>query len=380
MKYSQRFDIQKHRTKTDGTALIYIEVRIEGKRLRVPTDLHWPVQHFDKKILPRHRNDKLHEDYTRQLVRIEGEVNEVFIWARLSNVELTPKLFEAELKNKYSRSDFVQFFQRSLNERKLKGGIKPATFKNQLNAYATLIRFTENLPFNEISLDWLDTYKFWLINKEQLKLSSVETKLRVLRTYMNLAKTQGIHFKYPFDGFRMPKVGETLRFLSEQEFQLILQLYKSKHFAEHYETPLRIFLFSCYTGLRISDMKKLRQSNIQNGKIVWSMEKKRIDAAKNMEIPVHPFASSLTNQGRGSLLPQLSEQKLNENLKKISYELKINKEISMHWARHTFATRFLRHGGRLEVLQQLLGHDSIITTMKYVHVDNQDMKQVMILT
>ena len=110
------------------------------------------------------------------------------------------------------------------------------------------------------------------------------------------------------------------------------------------------------------------------------MEKKRIDAAKDMIIPIHPFALKLTNQERGPLLPMISEQKINENLKKISYELKINKEISMHWARHTFATRFLRHGGRIEVLQQLLGHDSITTTMKYVHVDNQDMKQVLILT
>jgi integrase/recombinase XerD len=380
MKYSQRYDLQRHRTKADGTALIYIQVTIEGKRIRVATDLHWSVKHFEQKILPRHRNDTLHEDYSRQLSRIEGEINEVFIWARLSNIELTPKLFEAELKNKYSRSDFIQFFQRSLNERKIKGGIKPATFKNQMNAYASLTRFVQKLPFNEISIDWLEQYKFWLINKEGLKLSSVETKLRVLRTYMNLAKTQGIHFKYPFDGFRMPKVGETLRFLSESEFQLILKLYNSKHYPENYETPLKLFLFSCYTGLRISDMKKLRRSNIEGDKLVWSMEKKRIDAAKNMIIPIHPFALELTNEGRGQLLPMISEQKINANLKKISYELKINKEISMHWARHTFATRFLRHGGRIEVLQQLLGHDSIITTMKYVHVDNQDMKQILILT
>ncbi len=380
MKYSQRFDIQRHRTRKNGTALIYIEVRIEGSRLRVPTDLHWPVKHFDKKILPRHRNDTLHEDYTRQLSRIEGEINEVFIWARLSNVELTPQVFEAELRNKYSRSDFVQFFERSLNERKIKGGIKPATFKNQYNAFCTLTKFTKQLPFNEISTDWLDTYKFWLINKEGLKLSSVETKLRVLRTYMNLAKTQGIHFKYPFQGFRMPKVGETMRYLTEDEFQLILQLYKSKRYPEHYEIPLKVFLFSAYTGLRISDMKKLKTYNLENGKLTWSMEKKRIDAAKDMSVPIHPFAASLTNTSRGLLLPMISEQNLNENLKKISYELKINKEISMHWARHTFATRFLRHGGRIEVLQQLLGHDSITTTMKYVHVDNQDMKEVFILT
>ncbi|GAB4030029.1 tyrosine-type recombinase/integrase [Spirosoma gilvum] len=66
---------------------------------------------------------------------------------------------------------------------------------------------------------------------------------------------------------------------------------------------------------------------------------------------------------------------MNRTIKVIAAKLDLNTKVCFHWARHTFATRFLRHGGRLEVLQQLLGHKHIETTMIYVHVDKERKRE-----
>jgi len=56
-------------------------------------------------------------------------------------------------------------------------------------------------------------------------------------------------------------------------------------------------------------------------------------------------------------------------LAEVAQKLGLSQSCSPHQARHTFATRFLAKGGRIEVLQQLLGHQDINTTMKYIHID-----------
>lgn len=63
-----------------------------------------------------------------------------------------------------------------------------------------------------------------------------------------------------------------------------------------------------------------------------------------------------------------SEQKINFQLKSIASFLGIKKRLFFHVARHSFATNYLESGGKIENLQVILGHTSIVTTMKYVHV------------
>ena len=77
---------------------------------------------------------------------------------------------------------------------------------------------------------------------------------------------------------------------------------------------------------------------------------------------------------------KLTDQFMNRELKKISRSLGIRKVVSFHASRHTFATCFLRAGGKVEMLQKLLGHSTINQTMEYVHILNQEAnKEIMLL-
>ena len=70
----------------------------------------------------------------------------------------------------------------------------------------------------------------------------------------------------------------------------------------------------------------------------------------------------------------MTDQKMNQHLKDVALHCDIKKKLSMHVGRHTFATRLLSRGGKLERLKELLGHVDIKSTMIYVHVSEEDMK------
>jgi site-specific recombinase XerD len=126
---------------------------------------------------------------------------------------------------------------------------------------------------------------------------------------------------------------------------------------------LSIFLFSCFTGLRFSDVTKLKAENIIENFVVFTAEK----TGKFQRVPINKTAQKFINPG-----PIFNEiytnEYFNRELKNIAKICGIRKVLSFHVSRHTFATNFLVCGGRVEHLQKLLGHYKIEETMIYVHI------------
>jgi len=123
------------------------------------------------------------------------------------------------------------------------------------------------------------------------------------------------------------------------------------------------FLFSCFTGLRISDIKNIESEHIIGDYIVFVSEKtgklQRIqmnESAKKFIGKQKPFNSNYT------------DEYTNRTLKDICKICGIKKRVTYHVSRHTFATNFIISGGNVTVLQKLLGHSKIEDTMIYVHI------------
>lgn len=373
MKSSYKLRINRQRIRIDGSAALFFQVIINSKKTTVPLDLHWPAEKVDEEkemILPRHRGDKLHEDYCRAIDRKAGEINEVFIWARLSRIELSVDSFQRELANQHSRDDFAAYWERKVEENYQKGRIKKATWSAQKSSLVTLKQYQARVAFSDLSTTWLDDYKTWLF-RQVGSGNTVWKKLKDMRTYCNWAKKDQYVFIYPFKGFKMPTVVSRVDYLNEEEFLTLKRHFYSDKLEEGHVKTLRAFLFSCYTGLRISDLMAITWKEVRRGTLKFKPYKKTRDIMEEINVPLHPQAARLLITQKGKLLETVVEQSMNRTIKVIATLLDLNPKISFHWARHTFATRFLRHGGRLEVLQQLLGHKKIETTMIYVHVDEE---------
>jgi site-specific recombinase XerD len=139
-----------------------------------------------------------------------------------------------------------------------------------------------------------------------------------------------------------------------------------------------IFLFCCFTGLAYADVKKLRRWDLVTGidGEQWiSIKRQKTDTPSR--IPLLPAASTLMQryvnhpncENSGRVLPVLSNQKMNAYLKEIADVCGINKPITFHIARHTFATTVtLLNGVPIESVSKMLGHTNIKTTQHYAKI------------
>jgi site-specific recombinase XerD len=190
--------------------------------------------------------------------------------------------------------------------------------------------------------------------------------------------------KNPFANYKS-KVKEVERvYLSEGEIQNII----NKDFKTERLSLVRdIFLFSCFTGLAYIDVKNLTKSHISIGidgdKWIFTHRQKTESASK---IPVLPVTQMIIDKyadhpqaiNEEKLLPILSNQKMNAYLKEIAAVCEIEKELTFHIARHTFATTVtLTNGVPIESVSKMLGHKNLRTTQHYAKVLDKKVSEDM---
>ena len=189
---------------------------------------------------------------------------------------------------------------------------------------------------------------------------------------------------FPFVKYK-PKVKEVKRdFLNAEELEVMAN---KKLVSDRVSQVRDIFLFSCYTGLAYADVKKLKRAEIVTGidgqKWVYTNRQKTDTSSR---IPLLPQAMELMAKyeehpqcvNDGLLLPVLSNQKMNSYLKEIADACGINKELTYHIARHTFATTVtLANGVSIESVSKMLGHTNIKTTQHYAKILDMKVAQDM---
>ena len=181
--------------------------------------------------------------------------------------------------------------------------------------------------------------------------------------------------KDPFINFKAKVVEVERAFLTEEELQTL----HNKEFQIGRLTQVKdIFLFSCYTGLAYIDAKNLTQTNIVigiDGNYWIHTHRKKTDTPSH--IPLLPPALEIIDKYKqnpksindDALLPVLSNQKMNAYLKEIAVCCEINKDLTFHIARHTFATTVtLSNNVPIESVSKMLGHKTLRTTQHYAKI------------
>jgi len=164
-------------------------------------------------------------------------------------------------------------------------------------------------------------------------------------------------------------------FLTQLEVQTI---YGKEMVTDRLKQVRDIFVFSCFTGLAYIDVKNLSKTNISLGidgeKWIFTHRQKTETASR---IPLLPIAAEIIEKyannpvclNNDKLLPVLSNQNMNAYLKEIAGVCGINKELTFHIARHTFATTItLTNGVPIESVSKMLGHKSLKTTQHYAKI------------
>jgi site-specific recombinase XerD len=195
--------------------------------------------------------------------------------------------------------------------------------------------------------------------------------MQYFRTIILTAKNNGWITSDPFHNYKITFKKVDRGYLADEELQKLMQ----KSFAiKRLEHVRDLFIFCCFTGLAYIDVKNLRKNNIRtsfDGNL-WIMGKReKTDVAFN--IPLLDIPMKILDKYKGKLpdnrvLPVPSNQKMNAYLKEIGVLCGIDKNLTFHLARHTFATLTLSKGVSIESVSKMLGHTNIRTTQIYARI------------
>ncbi len=232
-----------------------------------------------------------------------------------------------------------------------------------------------DLFLQELDHKFIVDFEYFLKVDEGIGHNTVMKYIRNLKKVMNMAVMNDWITKNPFSSFKCSTKKVIREILTEKELQVLSE----KEFTiERLEEVRDIFLFCCYTGYAFVDVEKLTPSDvafgIDGGKWIYTNRKK---TGTQSNVPLLPPALEILEkyknhpycESKGRLLPVKSNQKMNAYLKEIADVCGISKKLTMHIARHTFATTVtLSNGVPIETVSRLLGHTKLATTQIYAQV------------
>lgn len=366
--------INKRRIHKDGQVRLYLRISVEG---HLPRDMklrfYWPFEFFDyskRKILRRSKDDI---DFVTVNAYIESE--KAKYWSAVKKFILSDQYFTPDDIVKsvwYAKigGSFTDFMRIRSRERVKEKQIKSHTRDNHIST-ANILEANRgvSVPVSMIGKRWLEKYLVFLM--ETMSYSGAWSHIKNIRTYIGEAKDKGIAIHPTFDEFKLEKPESDPVWLEREELESILGVYQSPSTSTINKTYIKAFLFACFTGLRVSDLRRFDLSWIVGNEIVFTPVKQRITQKKPqiVRIPVIGVAKQfLLTLKDGDKLMERSDVKFNKHLKVIASLAGISKNLTSHVARHTFGTLMAIQNTPVAVIANLLGHKTLKSTMIYIHI------------
>lgn len=361
----------------NGEALIQVCCYRMGVRKYFSTGIYIkPEEWNDRKQIVNHYR----EDYEELNERLEQKLLDLKTKIKLikEKGETATLRKLKEVKDEKIYTSFYDFMEDQIEKRNL----NEATKKTQRRTLSVLKEFKKELGFKDIDVVFLMNFQRF-IEMKGLKTNSVYKYFKNIRTYVNLAIVMDLmdNNDYPFKKFKLKQVDGNRDFLTPDELKKFEKLdFSSDKILEKVKD---IFLFSCYTGLRFSDIIRLEKHFfISIDGIIWldtdllkSQINNDITTRKNIKLPLSKLFKGKAveifekyKNDKKYLFDDFSNNQMNENLRIINAKLNLDKVLTFHVARHTCATNLIYHGVPITTVQKILGHEKVDVTQIYAKV------------
>lgn len=383
-KINVLFYLRKSKVNTRGLMPIFQRITINSKRLDISTGHYIEESRWLAESGRIKGNSEEARTINSQLDLSKAAVYEAEKRLFMSGVEITLEAFKNEYQGKKERARMlVPIFKE--HNRKIKELLNIEYAPGTLERYETSLKHTVNFlkwkyNISDINIEKIDhafitEYEFYLRSQRNCANNTAVKYIKNFHKIINQCLANDWLRKDPFVNYKS-KIKEVVReILTEGELN---QLMGKTFISERLELVRDIFVFSCFTGLAYIDVKQLTYNNVSIGidgdKWIFKNRQKTDTTSK---IPLLPIAQEIIDKYaehpvckvEKRLLPILSNQKMNAYLKEIADVCGINKELTFHIARHTFATTItLSNGVPLETVSKMLGHTNLKTTQHYAKI------------
>lgn len=355
---------------------IYIYKRPDIRKY-VHTGIHVTKEQFNdekEKIVKHNRSVELNRIISDKIRVIEDYEFSLLQKGKELNTDSLDFLLKEDKKEPNS---FLDYYAKELSKKEYKHG----TYKELVYTLNVLREFKDNISFEEIDYSFVVRFDDYLV-KKGLKLNTRSKHHGHLNKFLNIAHLQKVFSAdNPYKLFKIKKIDGERVSLSVTELQALEQMNVLSAFGELIYVR-KLFLFSCYTGLRFSDIVTLDYSNVKvNGDevyVVKGLQKTKDNSNKGVVLPLHllfdgkpkdilmEFFDS-NKKPQNNVFPNISNQHINRLLKVLAQISGVNAKLTFHMARHTFGTMLAELTQNPYLIMDLMGHADIQTSMIYIH-------------
>lgn len=281
----------------------------------------------------------------------------------------------------------LQSFEEYLRQTKERIGIDRAlkTFKLRTYQLSLLREYLQkkykvsDIPLSQLDKAFIEGFEYYLSIDRKLKRSSVSSTLSTLKCIVRMAVKKGVLDFYPFLGYSYERPKGEPRSISQDQLQRIIDL---KIEWENYRIVRDLFVFSCFSGLAISDVRNLREENIVLEEGELCIKGKRMKTKTPYRVQVLPPAWAIMERYRGKRAGFVFEVPTNDiihnGMHYIQRSIGMKSPLTFHMARHTFASLItLSAGVPIETVSQMLGHTNLRTTQVYAAVSSERIHREM---
>lgn len=397
------FTLTKSRQSKSGEYPIYMRLNHGNTELVYPTGEKCQLADWDAEKEKFRRSMPGYQQANEFLQLLRERLTNTYRELRNSGQPITNDTLRAGLnasKSPTIADDIATLYEQFRDQCKT-DGYKDSTIKSMGTTASRLRRWQRSQPQQKIyiahytNVEHKSLLKF--LYSENLHPNSVGTVCKHLVTFFNHLRSNGRKLHPQHAKISKEMVDTERIWLNEYELEKIEHVELPDHLARTRDA----FLFQCWTGLRYNDLRRITNANIieRDGyrALQFIPEKsvsRKIGKTKTVEVPILPKAVTIlaTYSKDYKLLPVLSNQKMNDNLKDIARIAGISHQtetlvqqkgqlvvkavpkwslVTTHIARHTYATLSLVKGVPLEVVSKALGHSRIQTTMIYAKIANE---------
>ena len=381
------FYINRQKTKTDGKTAIFCRITIDGRSAVMATGEEclpneWNSKQGitgEKKINQRLAAFKelVEKTYAEMLTK-DGVVSAELLKNRLQDTAAAPTtllaMSEAEL----------QSVKACVGRPRSEGTYRNQTYSDKMLREWIESKGRKDMPIHAVTDGMFEEFRFYL--KKRFTAKTVNRDLCWLSRLMYRAVSKRIIRYNPFEGAIYEKVERKIRFLEKSDVAKLMALKVNDRDAEQ---ARQMFLFSCFTGLAIADMERLKFSHIQTSAdgrryIRKERQKTKVESV----VPLHPIAEEILSRyreeqtvkekGDDLVFPcDCSRSAMNNKLSTVGLACGIRQRLSFHMARHTFGTLSLSAGIPIESIAKMMGHASISSTQIYAQVTDKKISEGM---
>jgi len=380
------FTLRKRNIKSDYYPIIVRVIHDRKSKEQVLLDIKVKDKDWDKKNQLIKSSYSQANYYNKKLVKYKQNLSTRLIELDQQGVDFTAQevLEGLNTSKKSVNTDVASFIYNFIDENP--DNLTAQTLKYYKSSANKWKELYPSISLTKVKESHVNEFRKYLHDKGY-KINTIHNRLKVIKKIFKYAKSKGLIDQDPTIDIKNKREDSERVFLTMDEITL-LESYQPKNNTE--EVSKEIFLFECYTGLRISDICTLKKEEVLEENESLRLRKKLGKTKEFLSMKLSKKASSIFNKyvnesDNEFVFPLLKTQQgkfkyneynaissrtalINKTLKVIAKEVGIQKNISTHIGRHTFSVNSITMGGDIYVLSKILGHTSIKTTEIYAKV------------